>query len=93
MVIMLAGQFVNSISGSNGFFMNMTGHHVAFQYILLCAVTANIVLNYWLIPILGIEGSAIASSVSTIFWNVITLAFIKYKYGKSTCYIPLVAAR
>ena len=84
LVLLVLGQFVNSISGSTGYFMNMTGNQNTFRNIMLVAALANISLNLLLIPEFGIYGSAIAAMVSLIFWNISTLIFIKTKYGKTT---------
>ena len=91
MIFLIIGQFINSISGSTGYFMNMTGNQIAYRNILFFAVVINVSFNYLLIPKMGISGSAIASMSSTIFWNIITLFYIKVKYGKTTCYLPLFA--
>jgi len=82
------GQFVNSISGSTGYFMNMTGHHKTFRNIMIAAAILNIFVNLGLIPRLGIHGAALAAMFSLTFWNVSTLLYIKIKYGHSIGYVP-----
>lgn len=88
LVLLVLGQFVNSISGSTGYFMNMTGNQNTFRNIMLFAALANIGLNLLLIPELGIYGSAIAAMASLSFWNISALIYIKRKYGKTTGYLP-----
>jgi len=88
LVFLVIGQFINSISGSTGMFMNMTGNQVAFRNIMITAAGLNISLNLWLIPSYGFNGAAIAAMLSLCFWNAITLAFIKIKFGKTTGYFP-----
>jgi len=39
-----------------------------------------IVLNYWLIPKMGLEGAALASFVSILIFNVVKLVFVKMKF-------------
>lgn len=90
LVLLVFGQFVNSMSGSTGIFMNMTGNHSVFRNIILAAALINIVLNLLLIPDLGINGAAIAAMVSLCFWNITTLLYIKVKFGKTTGYVPLM---
>jgi O-antigen/teichoic acid export membrane protein len=85
------GQFVNSISGSTGYFMNMTGHHKTFRNIMIAAAILNIFLNLGLIPRFGIHGAALAAMFSLTFWNVSTLLYIKIKYGQTIGYVPFVA--
>lgn len=88
MVILTLGQFVNSISGSTGIFMNMTGGHIVFRNIIFLTTVINIGMSFILIPEYGILGASIAGMVTTIFWNLATLLYIKIKYGKTICYIP-----
>jgi O-antigen/teichoic acid export membrane protein len=90
-VILLAlGQFVNSISGSTGIFLNMTGHERALQNIMLAAAGLNIALALVLIPRFGVEGAAFASMLTTVSWNVVALVYIKAIFGRTFGYVPLL---
>ncbi|HDQ41845.1 MAG TPA: flippase [Desulfonatronum sp.] len=93
LVLLILGQFVNSISGATGYFMNMTGHQNMFRNIVFVAALANILLNVLLTPRYGLHGAAIAAMVSIITWNVATLIYIKSKFGKTTGYFPLVTRK
>ncbi len=93
LLLLIAGQFVNSISGATGQFMNMTGHQSIFRNILLLAAVANVCLNLLLTPNYGIYGAAIAAMASIIGWNIATLWFIKSKFGKITGYFPRLTAK
>jgi len=88
MAILIIGQFINSVSGSTGYFMNMTGSQSAFRNIILCAAVITVGLSLALIPPFGIIGAALAGMVSIVFWNVGTLLYIKSKYGKIIGYLP-----
>ena len=90
MVILVLGQFVNSISGSTGVFMNMTGRQKVFRNIAMISAAINIMLNLILTPHRGIYGAAIAGMTSMIFWNLSTLVYIKKKHGQSIGYLPLL---
>lgn len=89
MVILLIGQFVNISVGSVGYLMNMTGYQKEYNYIIIASAIINIIINYILIPIYGTEGAAIASVVSLIFWNVISLTYVKIKLNFYCGYLPL----
>ena len=82
------GQFVNSISGSSGTFLNMTGNQKEFRNIMMIVVVLNIGLNLWLIPTLGINGAAISAMISLSSWNIATLLYMKIKFGRTTGYFP-----
>jgi len=84
LIVLLVGQAVNALCGSAGVYMNMTGKQVVFQRILLVAFAINITLNLILIPIYDILGAAIATSIYTIFWNVVTTAYIYRKDNVKT---------
>ena len=68
----------------------MTGKQVVFMKILFAGAILNIILNYILIPIWGINGAAIASMVSIIFWNMSMVIFINREFGFLTLYIPFL---
>jgi O-antigen/teichoic acid export membrane protein len=55
----------------------MTNHERIFQNIIVGATILNLLLNIILIPYLGITGSAIASLVSSCFWNFTAVYYIK----------------
>ncbi|MFO7971597.1 MAG: polysaccharide biosynthesis C-terminal domain-containing protein, partial [Desulfobacterales bacterium] len=71
LVILMAGQMVNSAAGSVAFLLNMTGHERDTAKGVACAAGINIVLNLILIPPLGINGAATATAVSMVVWNVL----------------------
>lgn len=89
MVFLVIGQFVNAISGSTAYFMNMTGHQNVQRNVMFIAAIINVGLNYFLIPYLGMLGSALAAMVTLIFWNSTVLVYIKIKFKRTIAYIPM----
>jgi O-antigen/teichoic acid export membrane protein len=47
----------------------------------VCLAALTILLNYLLIPVLGLEGAALASFVSIFVFNLTKLLFVKQKFG------------
>ncbi|WP_028322848.1 flippase [Desulfatiglans anilini] len=90
MVLLLIAQFVNSISGSTGYFMNMTDNQNVFRNIILGAAIVTVALGFLLIPTFGINGAAFAGMISIVFWNITTIIYIKMKYNNSISYIPFI---
>ena len=88
LVLLVLGQFVHSISGATGLFMNMTGNQKVFRNIVFIAAVSNIVINLLLTPEYGIYGAAIAGMASLTGWNIAALWYIKLKFGKTTGYFP-----
>ena len=91
LVFLVIGQFVNSISGCTGFFMNMTGRQRESRNIILGTTVITISLNIIFIPSYGINGAAFACMVNECLWNIATLVFINKIHGQTTGYFPLLA--
>ena len=88
LLFLLGGQFVNSVCGSTGYFMDMTGHQKVFRNIIAAAAVINIILNVLLIPRLGILGAAVSAMISVGFWNLYTVVYVKIKYNRMIGYLP-----
>ncbi len=73
---LLLGQVINALSGPVGYLMTLTGHHRLAAQIFTAMIVVNIVLNVALIPILGMNGAAIATAVATALWNIIMSVYV-----------------
>jgi O-antigen/teichoic acid export membrane protein len=78
--ILLFGMLMNTLSGSVGNFLNMTGNQKIFQNILFVAAIINIFFNIILIPKYSIIGAAVANALSLTIWNLSCVIFIWKKY-------------
>jgi len=72
LVDMLAGSSVNILAFSS--------YYKYHTYIMLVFIAVAILSNLLLIPKMGIEGAAIATLVSKMFYNTIRGIFLYYKY-------------
>ncbi|GMT42546.1 MAG: multi antimicrobial extrusion protein MatE [bacterium] len=79
LVILIAGQLVNSLAGSVGLLMTMTGHHKEAAYVFGISALLNIILNAVLIPMYGLLGAAFATAFTTSLWNVILIVYVRKK--------------
>ena len=79
--ILVVAQFLTTFFGISGTYMNMTGKQKILHKILILACLLNVLLNYLLIPKMGMNGSALAAGISTVLWNF-TAALIIYKKDK-----------
>jgi O-antigen/teichoic acid export membrane protein len=68
-------------SGTTIQLLNMTGLEKIARNILILSVIFNVILNYILIPIYDINGAAIATTSTTLLWNIVAVFFIKKKLG------------
>ena len=96
-IILSVGMLISAFSGSVGNLLQMTGKQLVFMKILIIGAIINIGLNYLLIPannpfselgISGINGAAVASMCSIIFWNLSMVLVVKKQFGFLTVYIP-----
>lgn len=81
MLILSAGQFVNVASGPVGYLLLMTKNEKYTIIGMGTSLVLNILLNLLLISDYGIEGVAVATSVSLATWNLIMLYFLMKKTG------------
>jgi O-antigen/teichoic acid export membrane protein len=68
--ILLGGQAVAAVAGSQLQLMTMTGHERDAAVILISIVTVNALAGAPLISLLGLYGAAISYTASLILWNV-----------------------
>jgi O-antigen/teichoic acid export membrane protein len=81
LIILLIGQLINSGAGSVGLLLNMSGHERETARGMVVAACINVVLNLLLIPRMGINGSAVATSTSLIVWNILLWWAVRKKLG------------
>ena len=89
LIFLAVAQFISSICGSVGYILQMTGNHKVLKNILIFIFCINLLLNYILIPLYGINGAACASMISIISLNLISMICIKIKLNFWTLYIPI----
>ena len=89
LVILCAGQLIHALSGSVGFLMSMTGHQKQAAGIVGMAVVLNVVLNFLLIPPLGMVGAAVASATATAAWNLVMLVYVWRHLRINPTVVPL----
>lgn len=77
LIVLALGQLINSMSGSVGVIMQMTGRQKVYQNIVFLALLVNLLLNLTLVPSLGGLGAAIATAFSIICWNVTGAWYLK----------------
>ena len=87
-IILSIGRVIVSFSGAAGNILQMCGRQVIFMNVAVIGSVINIILNFTLIPIYGINGSAIATMVSLVSFNLLLVYFVKKEFGFYTFYIP-----
>lgn len=93
LIIISFGLFVDAVSGSVAYFMNMCGHEKMLMNIMFITLVLTIIFNLLLIPKFGIIGAAIATALVKIIWNISLTIFIYKKYNDCFIYIPLLVKK
>lgn len=71
LVVLSIGQFLYVVTGSVGFLLTMSGHETVMRNIMISCSALLILLNFLLIPRLGVLGAGIATSITLVVQNVI----------------------
>lgn len=91
LLVLLCSQFITSVCGPVGYFLSMTGEQSLFSKVMIMSVIINAVTNIILIPLYGILGASIATFITSLFWNVYCLIFIKIKFKHFIGYFPILS--
>jgi len=82
--ILCIGQIVNALCGPVMYLLNMTGHESSARNTMTLAVVVNILANAAMIPTLGLEGAAWATTLTMSLWNLWALVAVYRKTGIRT---------
>jgi O-antigen/teichoic acid export membrane protein len=81
LLVLPAAYIIGSIAGPTGALLQMTGRQNIEFLNGFFMVTTNVLLNYFLIPIYGYLGAAIATLLATSFMNMVQLGQIYRFFG------------
>ena len=87
-ILLSIGRVFVSFSGAAGNLLQMCGRQFIFMNIAIIGSVINVVLNFSLIPIYGINGSAIATMISLVSFNFLLVYYVKKEFGFYTFYNP-----
>ena len=82
--ILAAAQWINTLFGSVGMVLMMTGHHRDLAVILVLTSILDVILNILLIPQLGDIGAAVATGTSIVVWNAAAWVMVRVRLGINT---------
>ena len=89
LIILVFGQIINSITGSVGIFLSMTGNEKVLRNILVISTFAVLIAYIIVMPFFGSLGAAIIMFLGSCFVNIPAVLFAKKKLNYITYYRPL----
>ncbi len=81
LVMLTAAQLINYATGSVGYLLTMTGHHLTAARLLTAGVVGTTLLCLGLIPPFGYQGAAIAVAINMVVMNVAMAIAVYRKTG------------
>lgn len=79
-LISIAKLYDNLLGNNNAILFNSDYYRMVLVFGVVLAISA-VVLNMILIPLYGIDGSAIATLIAVLFYNTIKVVFVKLKFN------------
>lgn len=76
--ILIISHLASALVGPTGPLLNMTGHHKHLAVLFALVSVLNVVLNYYLIPLHGIEGAAAATLISALLLKVLSVLSVRH---------------
>jgi O-antigen/teichoic acid export membrane protein len=76
--ILIGGQSANALFGSVGYLLTMTGYQRHAAYAMGGTACLNLIMNAILIPLMGIIGAALATTLSTVIWNMMMYLIVRH---------------
>lgn len=89
--IFCAGTFTATATGLAPVILNMTGHERFIAVVSWISISLNVALNAAFIPLWGIEGAALATSIATTAGALISLVAVKRKLGIDATVVGMVS--
>ena len=81
MLILGSAKVFNMLLGVNNIILSTSKYYIIGTYTIVGLILITFSLNYWLIPIYGVNGAAIGSLVSLVVYNIVSLLFLWFKFN------------
>ena len=81
LAIMAVGQFINVMTGSVGYLLNMSGHEKDFRRVTFFSGPLTVILSFIFIDQYGVLGAAIATAVGLSLQNILALLMVRKRLG------------
>lgn len=80
-IIICLGKLFDLATGLNGTILALSKHYIYDTYIMVGLIFITVSLNYFLIPIYGMNGAAFALAIATVYYNLARYLVVLFKLG------------
>lgn len=80
-IIICLGKLFDLATGLNGTILSLSKHYIYDTYIMVGLIFITVALNYFLIPIYGMNGAAFALAIATVYYNLARYLVVLIKLG------------
>lgn len=81
LVVLAGGHLIHAGFGTVGPLLNMAGFEKITMRIIIVAASSNVLMNTMLIPVWGINGAAIGTTLTLLLWNFLLWRAAREKLG------------
>lgn len=89
-IIICLGKLFDLATGLNGTILTLSKYYIYDTYIMVGLIIITVSLNYFLIPIYGMNGAAIALAFATVYYNLARYLVVLFKLGMQPFSFDLV---
>lgn len=89
-IIICLGKLFDLATGLNGTILALSKHYIYDTYIMVGLIFITVALNYFLIPIYGMNGAAFALAIATVYYNLARYLVVLIKLGMQPFTFDLV---
>ena len=89
-IIICLGKLFDLATGLNGTILALSKHYIYDTYIMVGLIFITVALNYFLIPIYGMNGAAFALAIATVYYNLARYLMVLIKLGMQPFTFDLV---
>ena len=80
-IIISLGKLFDLATGLNGTILTLSKYYIYDTYIMVSLIVITVSLNYFLIPVYGMNGAAFALAIATVYYNLVRYLVVWSKLG------------
>ncbi|MDB4430869.1 oligosaccharide flippase family protein [Pseudomonadales bacterium] len=91
--ILCVASFFNAMTGAVSYLLSLSGFHIDVLRVLVFSVVLNLFLSVVLVGMMGLVGAALATTITTLLWNICLLIISIRRTGINPSLAPIKVGR